>query len=259
MNANLKRYEIFGWDYEHFNPLTEKKIAWYLKYAHKSKGPILELACGTGRLLIALAEAGFECDGIDLSTGMLKIAARQMAQLPPQMQSRIRIHNMDMTDFQLARKYNLIIIGDNSIGELETREEQLSCLKCSYQHLRPDGMFLLTVRRFNPASFVDGRKETPWSEQICHPITGHMVSRKVRMQLAPDGKSVHGVMRYKTTATNGREIIEEFYYDKPVMSPDDYISLLTVAGFSPTIFVDYEDRKDDGKGLIFCIVCDKLS
>ncbi len=53
-----KRYELFGWDYEYRNPLIKEEVAWYREFALQSGGPILELACGTGRLLVSLAREG---------------------------------------------------------------------------------------------------------------------------------------------------------------------------------------------------------
>ena len=55
MTDQLKRYELFGWDYPIQAPLSDEEVAWYLKFARETGGPVLELACGTGRLLCRLA------------------------------------------------------------------------------------------------------------------------------------------------------------------------------------------------------------
>ena len=120
IDSNLERYERFGWDYEYISPLTDNEIAWYLKFAGRTGGPILELACGTGRLLVAIAEAGFEAEGIDLSSCMLNIATKRISGLSPEVASRIRLHRMDMTTFELDRRFGLVIIADNSFSELKT-------------------------------------------------------------------------------------------------------------------------------------------
>ena len=73
-NTPLDRYELFGWDYEQINPLTEEEFAWYLRWARKTPGALLALACGTGRLVCRLAEAGSAVTGLDLSDTMLGIA-----------------------------------------------------------------------------------------------------------------------------------------------------------------------------------------
>ncbi len=257
MNIDLKRYELFGWDYEHFAPLTDKEVVWYKKFAHRTGGPVLELACGTGRLLTSIAKEGYEIVGIDLSTNMLHLARGRTSQLPPEVKKRIQLYNMNMSDFQLKRKFGLIFIADNSFRVLKTKEQQLSCLKCVYHHLRPDGKFLMTERRFDPTKFVNGRREIPWSEPIRHPLSGDLVKRKIEIQLTKNGKRMHGVMLYKTGHANGSETVEKCPFEIPVMLKDDYISLFSEAGFSPRVFVGYEEQENDEKNSILCFVCDK--
>ena len=65
MQTGLKRYELFGWDYEHHCPLSEQEANWYKRFLRKTGGPVLELACGTGRLLTCLAKEGCDVVGID--------------------------------------------------------------------------------------------------------------------------------------------------------------------------------------------------
>lgn len=257
MNIDLKRYDLFGWDYEYVNSLPDREVAWYVKFARETRGPVLELACGTARLLVEIARAGFAIDGIDLSPGMLEIAERRIAQLPSEIRSLIRTHRMDMSDFHLNRMFGLIFIADNSLRELKTSEQQLSCLKCIQRHLRPGGKCLITERRFDPEKFAHGRHDIPWAEPISHPVTGDLVQRKIAVELSEDGKWIRGVMVYKTIHANGSETVEECPFEAPVMVRDDYICLFAEAGFSPSVFVDYEEQEDDGKNPILCFVCDK--
>jgi SAM-dependent methyltransferase len=257
MNINLKRYELFGWEYEQFNPINEKEVDWYLRFAKSTGGPVLELACGTGRLLVSIARAGFDIHGIDLSTGMLAIAKKEISQLQPEIRARIRIHNMDMSNFRINRKFGLIFIADNSFRELNTHKEQLRCLKCVYNHLRPNGKFLITERRFDPTKYIDNRRDIPWSEPIQNPTTGDLLSRKIVVQISDDEKRISGVMYYKIITSNGKESIEECPFEGPIMLTDDYISLLFDAGFTTKVYVGYKNKKDDGKDPILCFVCEK--
>jgi len=163
-----------------------------------------------------------------------------------------------MSNFQLDRKFGLIFIADNSFGELKTKEQKLSCLRCVYHHLRPEGKLLVTVRRFDPTKFVSGRRKTPWSEPIRHPATGDWVKRKVEIQLTENGKRIREAMFYKTIHTDGSETVEECPFEAHVMFKNDYISLFSKAGFSSTVFVDYKEQEDDGKSPVLCFVCDKV-
>jgi 2-polyprenyl-3-methyl-5-hydroxy-6-metoxy-1,4-benzoquinol methylase len=74
VDIDLRRYERFGWDYDHLSPLSGEEVAWYTGFARVSGGSVLELACGTGRLMTEIATAGFRVEGIDLSDRMLAMA-----------------------------------------------------------------------------------------------------------------------------------------------------------------------------------------
>jgi SAM-dependent methyltransferase len=111
-------------------------------------GPALELACGTGRLLLPLARAGTDVVGLDISPFMLAVADRNLAQESPGVQARCRLVESTMAEFSLGQRFGLIYITANSFQMLLTRGEQRSCLQCCAQHLRPDG--LLAVDVFNP-------------------------------------------------------------------------------------------------------------
>jgi len=119
MSGRLERYELFGWDYDHFNPLAEREVAWYQQFAEKSGGPVLELACGTGRLLARLAGAGLEVTGQDLSEAMLAQARRRVEALPADIRGRVRLEKADMCNFDLGRTFAMAMIADNSFRELE--------------------------------------------------------------------------------------------------------------------------------------------
>jgi ubiquinone/menaquinone biosynthesis C-methylase UbiE len=257
MNTDLKRYDLFGWDYEYINPLTEKEVAWYVKYAKETGGPVLEMACGSGRLLLLLAEAGFECDGIDICDEMLTIAHKRISAARPDVKFRIRLHKLDMTDFQLDRRYGLAIIADNSLRDLATIEKQFACISRAYDHLRPGGRLLVTLRCFDPAGLTNGRRETDWSKAIVHPETGEKFQRKVIMQLTYGGRQARGFILYKKLFSESNEGIIECPFEFPVMSSDDYAGLFSKAGFSTDVFIGYENREDDGKDVVFCFVCDK--
>jgi len=252
-----KRYEMFGWDYQQINRLSQKEINWYVSFAQKTGGPVLELACGAGRLLIEIARQGFDCDGIDLSPNMLAIAENNVSALPMDISSRVRLHNMDMADFDLGRKFGLAIVADNSFRELVTMPQQESCLRCVYRHLRRGGKLLVTVRRFDPSRYQDGRREWGWSTPLRNPVSGEIVTRKVESELTEDGRRIRGAFLYKTTHADGRETLEKCGFEAPIMLKSDYISLFTKTGFQPHVFAGYESEKDDEQSPIMSFVCDK--
>lgn len=256
MNADIKRYQLFGWDYEHFSLLNEDEINWYIKYAQKTSGPVLELACGTGRLLAKLAEAGFDVTGIDLSDKMLEMAGHNTSKLPAGIKNKIKLLKADVTGFNFDRQFGLIFMADNSFRELRTKADQISCLKAVLRHLSSKGAFLLTVRAFDLSSYVDGKREIPWSKPISDPANGYNVSRKVEFTLSDDKKLARGIYRYKITDLQNTTRFEECPFASPVLQVEDYFALLAETGFKPELFYDFSDRKSN-QGQILCFVGNK--
>ena len=110
----LKRYALFGWDYELICPLGEAEVGWYLRWARRRGGPLLGLACGTGRLLCRLAEDGHDVGGVDLCRPMLDIARRHVAELPDDAGRRIRLIEADMANFAIdgmEGRFGLAFVG----------------------------------------------------------------------------------------------------------------------------------------------------
>jgi len=254
--SNLERYDRFGWDYEAFGPLGEKEAAWYLRFARETGGPVLELACGSGRLVAFLAAEGSDVAGVDLSETMLSRARMRVGALPAEAARRVTLHACDIAALRLDRKFGLAVIADNSFRyALPERERQLSCLRCVRRHLEPDGTLLVTERRFEPELFTDGVRLVPWSSPMRHPDTGDLVCRRMEFRSTQGGAWMQGRIWYRTTHADGSETVEEFPFDAPVLSVDDYTALLAEAGFDARLYVGYELREDDGKDPVLCFVC----
>lgn len=108
----------------------------------KKEGTALDLACGTGRLTIALAKMGLKLIGIDLSESMLELARNKSQGLP------ILYLQGDIQDFHLSQKFDLITMAGNSFQALLTPFQQESMLQCVKKHLSTDGIFAFNTRNF---------------------------------------------------------------------------------------------------------------
>jgi SAM-dependent methyltransferase len=117
-------------------------IEFYPEVAKRYGGPILELACGTGRVLLVLAQLGYEVTGIDATEEMLEIARRKVEGLSDEFQSMVHLRQGDTSDFNLGRRFSLIIIPSSFKFNLTT-ESQLACMECVKNHLEKDGVFIL--------------------------------------------------------------------------------------------------------------------
>lgn len=153
-------------------------INFFVEMAKTVTGPVLELACGTGRITIPIAKAGVQIYGIDLSRPMLDGLSKKLETLSPETAGRVIVQNGDMTNFDLGKVFELIFIPFRSFQALTTLESQLQCLKCVYDHLSENGRFVLNV--FRPIPKMDKSWESPpvidWEVQDTK--TGKMVTRK---------------------------------------------------------------------------------
>lgn len=136
--------------YDHVIPYRDRgDISFYLEAAEETAGPVLELGCGTGRVLIPVARAGIEIVGIDLSQNMLDMCRERLEQEPEEVRSRAQVFQADMRDFDLDRTFSLITTPFRSFQHLITVEEQISCLECANRHLVEGGRLILDI--FNPS------------------------------------------------------------------------------------------------------------
>lgn len=137
--ANYDRIALY---YDLLWPRSDE-VAFLKRLAKESNGPVLELGCGTGRLLIALAQEGFEVMGLDVCKSMLDRAAAKLTDLPPESQKRCCLQRGDMRCFTLDQKFGLVAIVYSTIMEFESREDRLRTFRCCRNHLHPRGILVV--------------------------------------------------------------------------------------------------------------------
>lgn len=116
-------------------------IEFYVEAAQAARGPVLEVACGTGRIYLPTLAAGADIDGFDIAPAMLehlrgKAAARGLTP---------RVSVADMRDFTMPRRYELITIPFRAFLHLPSSADQIRALRCIRDHLEPGGSLLFNV------------------------------------------------------------------------------------------------------------------
>jgi SAM-dependent methyltransferase len=143
-------------------------LDFYVGLAREASGPVLDIACGTGRILLPCLQAGVDIEGLDLFEPMLKTLRAKAAALG----LTPRLHQSDMSDFALPRLFALVMIPFNAFIHNMTQEAQIRCLRLCREHLLPGGR--LTFDTFFPSVQVVG---TPPGTRVLeaemkHPQTG---------------------------------------------------------------------------------------
>ncbi len=137
--------------YDYLPPVSGRLDSdFYLAYARMAGGPVLELGCGTGRILVPIAAAGCHIVGLDFSPFMLEQCRAKLEAQPKEVQDRVRLVQGDMTNFDLGEIFHLITIPFRPFQHLLHVDEQLACLRCVHQHLAPTGKLVLDLFHTDP-------------------------------------------------------------------------------------------------------------
>lgn len=133
-----------GLQYDAFNQPYSDDYKFMLAEAEKARGPVLELACGTGRLTIPLKKAGIDITGLDVAVPMLE-RARTKAE-----EARVNVDLLhgDARKFCLKKRFKLVFMAFNSMQHLGRREDIEGLFSSVAAHLAPGGRFIFDV--FNP-------------------------------------------------------------------------------------------------------------
>lgn len=143
------RAELYDWELRHVLERTDQDLEFYLDLAARSGGPVLELACGTGRITARLQAAGHDIVGLDLDADMLAAARRAGVR---------KLVQADMRRFSLRSRFGLVFVAYNSLQLLLDDQDRLACLRCALAHLRSGSFLALELTDFQ-AGDVD-----PWVE-----------------------------------------------------------------------------------------------
>jgi SAM-dependent methyltransferase len=174
--ANLYRPSAHLYDLDP-REITRDDIAFYMAHAKAIGGPVLELGCGTGRVTLPLVEDGSEIWALDLSEEMLAHLRRKAARLPAAAANRLHIVHASMAEFDLGRRFDLIIAPFRAFQALSERAEQESCLECVRKHLSERGRFIMHV--FKPKGVFDESWVQPeaFDWEVMDSATGKLVKR----------------------------------------------------------------------------------
>lgn len=204
-------------------------LDYYVAQARSAAGPVLDLCCGTGRVLLPLLQAGVDADGIDGSVAMLEAAKRkaQAAGFAP------RLSVQDMRAFRTERQYALVVIPFNSFIHNLTVADQIATLRACREYLLPGGKLTFDLFFPGPDYRAQPQDEPELELEFTHADTGNRLqaydlrtldqvaqiqhSENEIRELSPTGE----VLSSRRTQTTIRWIYKQ-----------EMELLLTLAGFS---------------------------
>jgi len=169
--------------YDHLDVYVNRSdVDFFVSEALAARGPVLELGCGTGRVLLPCARAGAPIWGLDSSEAMLARCRQKLAAEPEEVRKHVVLRQGDMRDFRFDTEFRLVTIPFRPFQHLAAVEEQLACLASIHRALGDGGRLILDV--FNPSLeiLVDKSRfdEHPSGEPFTLP-DGRIVERTERV------------------------------------------------------------------------------
>jgi SAM-dependent methyltransferase len=160
--------------------------------ARAAGGPVLEVGCGTGRVMLAMAEQGADVDGFDNAAAMIRGLEETAAA------RSLRVHAVegDMRDFRMPRRYALIAIPFNAFLHNLTQADQLATLSRCREHLLPGGCLTMHISFFSAAIIQGspGENSTPVLEhETRHPRTGRTLRLYDQRTMNPVEQIQHSI------------------------------------------------------------------
>jgi SAM-dependent methyltransferase len=218
---------IYGWkDYKAESARLKDIIA-----AHKtsSGNTLLDVACGTGGHIEHLRDA-YAIEGLDLDRGMLEIARSKHPDL--------RFHHGDMVNFDLGRRFDVVVSLFSSVGYVRTPERLALAVGAMARHVRPDGV-LIVEPYFSPAAWKP-RTKAPGANVVDKPdITIVRMFDYVR-----DGNIVKSVFHYLVGTAEGVEHFTEAH-EMGLFTPEEHRAAFSAAGMT----VEHDEHGLMGRGL----------
>jgi SAM-dependent methyltransferase len=239
------------YDLEHVG--DDEDVVFYVGLA-KSLHPksVLELACGTGRITVPLAEegarSGFSVVGLDSEANMLKQARDKARHMSGAARKRLKLVHGDMRKWHGREPFDLIIVPCGSISHLLDLQDQLDAWRQAFQNLAPAGRFVVETVMPNFSAYVDSFLNPPRTlVEIDRDVTDER--RKIRLvrrktvNYLPDEQRAQ--IRFLYEKYHRKSLIESYIddFESHVYFPRELRLLFLNCGFEiEDVFGDYNRR-----------------
>jgi len=226
-NPIVKYYDIsFA-----LSDITE--INWFVSKAEKYGGPVLDLAGGTGRLSIALAEQGFDVVCLDSSKGMQSKFKEKLENEYAYLKQKITIVYSPMDKFDLKQKFNTVICCDAFFHNL-TKNDQINCLNSIHNHLNCNGGFVFNIPKPTAEFIMSCKNSNEFTERGRYSISSSEDVLVIEELNQVDGwnQTVTNNLKFKRLSNENKIIsIEESKWQTRYMDRSEAEKLLKFCNF----------------------------
>jgi len=251
-------YEYYGlmaefWDLFRGDTSTWEDRFFYLDVVRKYGQPVLDVGCGTGRILLDFMQQGFDIDGIDNSPDMLALLHQKAGKL----NLHPYVFQQEMTGFSLPRQYQTILVPSSSFQLLLAESQSPLAMKCFFDHLLPGGFLVMP---FMTLWKPDDPLENEDTDEAIRPEDGATVRRWSYTRFDPATELEHTIDRYEIIK-DGQVIQTEEHHQSPATrsyTQEQAINLYKQAGFKEIlVFSGFTFEPVKPEDTIFSIIGSK--
>lgn len=207
--------------YAHF----DEDVPLWLALARRQGEPILELGCGSGRVLEALLHHGHAVFGLDHDPGMLRLTKQSLS---PQFADKVRLIQADLRSFAFGAAFPLILIACNTFAELDDPDAS-AALRCIRAHLSVEGMLALDLP--HPTGWEWEAEDGPLMSYT-DPASENPVQVYARQTFVARRMLCRVDWRYDELLPDGRLRQHEMHTDYHLRAPEQMRALLEAAGYA---------------------------
>lgn len=149
-------------------------LAMYSRLAAETKGGILDVGCGTGRVLVHLAQAGHIVHGIENDRAMLDRLEQKLASSPHLRDNISHVHG-DVLTHHWSREFSLILLTYNVLMHFQEQEEQIALLRNLRGCLSADGKMVIDLPNAGLAFASEDTDALNLERRFLDPETGHLI------------------------------------------------------------------------------------
>jgi ubiquinone/menaquinone biosynthesis C-methylase UbiE len=223
---------------------------YYLRKMAESKGPVLEVGVGTGRLFMDALRSGADIYGLDINVSMLEQLKRRI----PSNEAHRVIH-ADVRDFSIGKSFDLIVAPFRVFSHLIETEEQLSALGRIKTYLKDDGLFIWDL--FDPDPVLCSKGLEPTVDFDGYWKEGKKLQRITSVIANPSRQINHASMRYVWDDDDGTHD-KTWVFSMRYFFRYELEHLIQLSGLKLiNLFGDFEQNEVSDVSKEFVIVCSK--
>lgn len=225
------KYEYYGMVAEFWDLFRGDTSGWedrffFLEVVKEHGQPVLDVGCGTGRILLDFMGQGIDIDGVDNSPDMLERLRHKAEKLD----LHPNVYLQEMTALSLPRRYRTILVPSSSFQLLLDAASPPLAMRRFYEHVEPGGVLALPFMTL----WKEGDPlESESSDEVIRPEDGATIRRWTYARFDPDTGLEHTIDRYEILK-NGQVVQSEEHRQSPATrsyTQAEAIGMLEQAGF----------------------------